>query len=112
MCVCVCVCFRLQKPLLQKKELFPLLEPVFYWLANTLEFYNFLELHQTSLGNSSTCSRRDNEKSSSNLGKEEDEEKPMETLYSILVYVYQQAFYPISKVRWTGQRRGKETVEW
>lgn len=80
------------KPLQLKKELFPILEPVFLWLANALEFYHFLVAHKGSLPGGAGHTPQ---------GRKEGEDDPVGTLYSVLVYAYQQAFYPVSKVRIT-----------
>lgn len=84
--------FRPQKPVQMKKDLFPLLEPVFLWLANTLEFYHFLVAHRGSLHLPGMAA------DSGHTPKEGDD-NPVSTLYSILVYAYQQTFYSVSKVR-------------
>lgn len=77
------------------KELFPLLEPVLFWLGNTLEYYNFLHAHEASLHLSSATAGAD----SALPGKQGSSDDPLSTLHNILVYAYQQAFYPVSKVR-------------
>ena len=78
------------------KELFPLLEPVFFWLATTLEFYSYLTTHKASLHLSE-------ESADSASGRGGEEDSPLATLFNILVYTYQQAFYPVSKVSWRGR---------
>ena len=90
------------------KELFPLLEPVFFWLANALELYNFLVTHRESLhlpapvatppGTREEDGGVDQPHPPQGEG-EEEEEDPVGTLYSVMVYAYQKAFYPVSKVR-------------
>lgn len=89
------------------KELFPLLEPVFFWLANTLEFYNFLISHGGSFHLPPDADHLDHSPSAGGEEGEDEkeeregpgEENPVTTLYNILVYAYQQAFYPVSKVK-------------
>ena len=106
------------------KELFPLLEPVFFWLANMLEFYHFLSSNRESLSLPATTSPKPSPPQSPAMPskhhhhhqqtaamppkgeqprpakEEEEEEDPVATLYSVLLYAYQKAFYPVSKVRW------------
>lgn len=83
------------------KELFPILEPVFFWLANILEFYNFLLTHSASLH---LPRPPDADFHPTPDGGPRKEENPITTLHSILVYAYQQAFYPVSKVCMTFKR--------
>ena len=80
---------------------------MFFWLANSLEYYHFLDSQRSSLRLDATpCDpaddddkrKKDKRKHGGQEEEEEEEDKPMEILYSILVYIYQQAFYPISKV--------------
>ena len=78
-----------QKPLSLLQELFPLLRPVFFWLANTLELYQFF----TNL-----CDPLEFPIPPPTMEEETDKEDPLSTLYSILLYTFQQAFYSISKV--------------
>ena len=81
-----------QKPLSLLQELFPLLRPVFFWLANTLELYQFF----TTL-----CDPLEfpvPPPTTEDTTEETDKEDPLSTLYSILLYTFQQAFYSISKV--------------
>lgn len=81
-----------QKPLSLQQELLPLLHPVLFWLANSLEFYQFLTTSCDPLEFPTPSSRKE---SNAEEGKEED---PLSTLHSVLLYTFQQAFYSISKV--------------
>ena len=103
----------------QKKELFPLLEPVFLWLANSLEYYQFLVTHSTSLhlpkksssgkgGREGGDGGKEEDEDGSVGGEDEDEDDPINALYSVLVYAYQQAFYPVSKVCVCERERERE----
>lgn len=89
-----------KKPLHLKKELFPLLEPVVFWLANALEYYNFLVTHSSSLHLPPPTSpdHTPRARGEGEEGEEEEQESAVSTLYNILVYAYQQAFYSVSKV--------------
>ena len=63
-------------------EILQLLKPVFFWLSNTMEFYNFL------VGN--TLVPKDT--------IDGVENSTLSNIQQILVYAFQQAFYTISKV--------------
>ena len=82
------------------EELLSLLQPVFFWLANILEFYHFLTTRQSSLNlvppfspDTEAVTNGDTETKQTN-----EEENPLVTLQNVMVYVFQQAFYPVSKV--------------
>jgi hypothetical protein len=79
-------------------ELFSLLQPVLFWLANILEFYQFLSTHHSFLQLPSQTSGGER-----GSGKEAEQtrgenENPLVTLQNVMIYTFQQAFYPISKV--------------
>ena len=63
-------------------EILQLLKPVFFWLSNTMEFYNFL------VGNALVPKDT----------VDGVEHSTLSNLQEILVYAFQQAFYTISKV--------------
>ncbi|KAL5473535.1 hypothetical protein EMCRGX_G028026 [Ephydatia muelleri] len=63
-------------------EILQLLKPVFFWLSNTMEFYNFL------VGNALVPKDT----------VDEVEHSTLSNLQQILMYAFQQAFYTISKV--------------
>ena len=81
-------------------KLFSLLQPVLFWLANILEFYQFLTTHHSFLHLALPSQTSEGERST---GKEDEQirdedENPLVTLQNVMIYTFQQAFYPISKV--------------
>ena len=91
---------RARNPLSLTDELFSLLQPVLFWLANILEFYHFLTTRQSSL-NLTLPSPESESVAGENTAAEqvrEEEDNPLVTLENVMVYTFQQAFYPISKV--------------
>lgn len=71
------------------KDIYPVFQSVMFWFANCLEIYNFL-LTQDSL----------------NLvmpvpGEETEEESALTLLENMIQQLFQQIFYPVSKVRTT-----------
>ena len=81
------------------EELFSLLQPIFFWLANILEFYHFLTTRQASLNlalpspDGETMTDDD-----SAVQQSREDDNPLMTLQNVMVYAFQQAFYPVSKV--------------
>ena len=92
--------FRARNPLSIADELFSLLQPIFFWLANILEFYNYLTSHQPSLN--LTPPTRESGDTDNSTGPAEqartEDESPLVTLKNVMEYSFQQAFYPVSKV--------------
>ena len=81
-------------------ELFSLLQPVLFWLANILEFYQFLTTHHSSLHlalPSQTSEGEGGDGKEAEQTRDEDE-NPLVTLQNVMIYTFQQAFYPVSKV--------------
>ena len=99
---CLLLLCRARQPLSLSPELFSLLHPVFFWLANTLELYHFisrcfpgaLQLHLAPGEGSGGGGEGEG-----GGEEEEEEEDPLTTLFSVMVYCFQQSFYPVSKVR-------------
>lgn len=81
-------------------ELFSLLQPVLFWLANILEFYQFLTTHHSSLHLALPSQDSEREAGSGREPEQtrEEDENPLVTLQNVMIYTFQQAFYPISKV--------------
>ena len=78
------------------KELFEKLEEALLVLANTLEFYYFLTTNCRSLNFSDHISP-----AKWNSGDQEQvqgNQNVLLHLYNVLVYIFQQAFYSVSKV--------------
>lgn len=80
-------------------KLFSLLQPVLFWLANILELYQFLTTHHASF-NLALPSQESEEASNSREAEQSrnDDENPLVTLQNVMIYTFQQAFYPVSKV--------------
>ena len=78
--------FRASRPMSHCEDLFPLLQPTVFWLANGLELHHLLTHSCTPLPPPSFSSSSTD---------------PLSTLHSILVYTFQQMFYTVSKVRMT-----------
>ena len=93
--------FRVRNPLSITDELFSFLQPIFFWLANILEFYNYLISRQPSLGltlPSTGDSQETDDTTDTTQQMKVDDENPLVTLKNVMEYSFQQAFYPISKV--------------
>ena len=82
---------RAKKPLSIMKELFMRLEVVLVLLANALEFHHFLSTSCESLNLSASSSQREG-------GQGQDAEDTLVSFNNVLVYIFQQAFYSISRV--------------
>ena len=92
--------YRARNPLSLMDELLSLLQPVLFWLANILEFYQFLTTHHSSLH---LAIPSQNSEGEGGNGKEaeqtrDEDENPLVTLQNVMIYTFQQAFYPVSKV--------------
>ena len=92
--------YRARNPLSLMDELFSLLQPVFFWLANILEFYQFLTTHHSSLNLALPSQDNEGEGVDSREADQtrDEDENPLVTLQNVMIYTFQQAFYPISKV--------------
>ena len=81
------------------EELLSLLQPIFFWLANILEFYHFLTTRQSPLNLSLSCPDGETVTNGDSETKQTcEEENPLITLQNVMVYAFQQVFYPVSKV--------------
>lgn len=79
-------------------ELFPLLQPILFWLSNILEFYHYLTTRQSSLSLIPPPPDSDSGEGATAEETREEDENPLVSLQNVMVYTFQQAFYPISKV--------------